>query len=78
MFQSKFYVLGPWPSHRIACDQALHLADIVKRSQTRERPIYDLLLPTLFGQVEPIPDELCDLVSLTSAKGDLGKPEAPQ
>ena len=35
-----------------------------------------------FGQVEPLPDELCDLVSLTSTQGDLGKPdlrvEAPQ
>lgn len=47
-----------------------------------KQAIYYLLLPTLFGQVEPLPDELCDLVTLTLAQGDLIKPdlrvEAPQ
>ena len=42
----------------------------------------DLLLPTLFGQSEPLPNEVRRLVTLTTAQGGLGVPdlraEAPQ
>ena len=45
-------------------------------------PIQDLLLPTLFGQTEPFPSDLRELVTLTLAQGGLGVPhlrfEAPQ
>ena len=37
--------------------------------------IDDLLLPTLFGQSEPLPDELRQLVTLTAAQGGLSMPE---
>ena len=41
-----------------------------------------LFLPTLFGQTDPLPDELSELVTLTPAQGGLGIPdlttEAPQ
>ena len=41
-----------------------------------------MFLPTLFGQAEPLPDELSELVTLTPAQGGLGMPdlttEAPQ
>ena len=44
--------------------------------------IDDLLLPTLFGQTEPLPSNLRQLVTLTPAQGGLGVPdlqyEAPQ
>ena len=44
--------------------------------------IDDLLLPTLFGQTEPLPSDLRQLVTLTPAQGRLGVPdlrfEAPQ
>ena len=44
--------------------------------------IDDLLLPTLFGQTEPLPSNLRQLVTLTPAQGGLGMPdlqyEAPQ
>ena len=44
--------------------------------------INDLFLPTLFGQVEPLPCELRQLVTLTPAQGGLGIPDlridAPQ
>ena len=31
-----------------------------------------MFLPTLFGQAEPLPDELCELVTLTPAQGGEG------
>ena len=34
--------------------------------------IDDLLLPTLFGQTEPLPDELRELVTLSPAQGGPG------
>ena len=37
--------------------------------------IDDLLLPTLFGQAEPLPSELRQLVTLTPAQGGLGVPD---
>ena len=41
-----------------------------------------LFLPTLFGQTDPLPDKLSELVTLTPAQRDLGLPdlttEAPQ
>ena len=44
--------------------------------------IHEMFLPLLFGQEEPLPDEPCDLVSLTPAQGGLGMPnlrsEAPR
>ena len=44
--------------------------------------IDDLLFPTLFGQTEPLPSNLRQLVTLTPAQGGLGVPdlkfEAPQ
>ena len=44
--------------------------------------IDDLLLPTFFGQTEPLPDEVRQLATLTTAQGGLGVPdlrsEAPQ
>ena len=44
--------------------------------------IDNLLLPTLFGQTEPLPSGLRQFVTLTSAQGGLGVPdlqfEAPQ
>ena len=59
-----------------------------KHSQMKENnnPIQDsidnLLLPTLFGQTEPLPSGLRQFVTLTSAQGGLGVPdlqfEAPQ
>ena len=48
----------------------------------RDRVIDEMFLPTLFGQAEPLPDELSELVTLTPAQGWLGIPdlttEAPQ
>ena len=35
----------------------------------------DLLLPTLFGQTEPLPSDLRQLVTLSPAKGGLGIPD---
>ena len=47
-----------------------------------QEAIDDLLLPTLFGQSEPLPNEVRLLVSLTTAQRGLGMPdlkaEAPQ
>lgn len=47
-----------------------------------QEAIDDLLLPTLFGQTEPLPGELHQLVTLTPAQGGLGLPnlrrEAPE
>ena len=47
-----------------------------------QEAIDDLLLPTLFGQSEPLPNEVRLLVTLTTAQGGLGMPdlraEAPQ
>ena len=47
-----------------------------------QEAIDDLLLPTLFSQTEPLPSDLCQLVTLTPAQGGLGVPdlrfEAPQ
>ena len=47
-----------------------------------QEAIDDLLLPTLFGQTEPLPSDLCHLLTLTPAQGGLGVPdlrfEAPQ
>ena len=47
-----------------------------------QEAIDDLLLPTLFGQTEPLPSNLRQLVTLTPAEGGLGVPdlqfEAPQ
>ena len=47
-----------------------------------QESIDDLLLPTLFGQTEPIPSGLRQFVTLTTAQGGLGVPdlqfEAPQ
>ena len=47
-----------------------------------QEAIDDLLLPTLFGQREPLPSNLRQLVTLTPAQGGLGVPdlqfEAPQ
>ena len=44
--------------------------------------IEDVLLPTLFGQSEPIPNEVCRLAALATGQGGLGIPdlrsEAPQ
>ena len=34
-----------------------------------------MFLPLLFGKEEPLPDELCDLVTLTPAQGGLGMPD---
>ena len=47
-----------------------------------QQVIDEMFLPTLFGQAEPLPDELSELVTLTPAQGGLGIPdlttEAPQ
>ena len=47
-----------------------------------QEKIDDLFLPTLFGQMEPLPSDLRQLVTLTPAQGGLGIPdlrfEAPQ
>ena len=47
-----------------------------------QEAIDDLLLPTLFGQTEPLPSDLRQLLTLTPAQGGLGEPdlrfEAPQ
>ena len=47
-----------------------------------QEAIDDLLLPTLFGQTEPLPSDLRQLVTLTPAQGGLDVPdlrfEAPQ
>ena len=47
-----------------------------------QEAIDDLLLPTLFGQTEPLPSDLRQLVTLAPAQGGLGLPdlrfEAPQ
>ena len=47
-----------------------------------QEAIDDLLLPTLFGQSEPVPNEVRLLVILTTSQGGLGRPdlraEAPQ
>ena len=48
----------------------------------RQQVIVEMFLPTLFGQAEPLQDELSELVTLTPAQGGLGIPdlttEAPQ
>ena len=47
-----------------------------------QEAIDDLLFPTLFGQMEPLPSDLRQLVTLTPTQGGLGLPdlrfEAPQ
>ena len=47
-----------------------------------QEAIDDLLLPTIFGQTEPLPSDLRQLLTLTPAQGGLGEPdlrfEAPQ
>ena len=47
-----------------------------------QESIDDLLIPTLFGQTEPLPSGLRQFVTLTPAQGGLGVPdlrfEAPQ
>ena len=40
-----------------------------------QEAIDDLLLPTLFGQTEPLPSNLRQLVTLTPAQGGLGVPD---
>ena len=37
-----------------------------------QQVIDGMFLPTLFGQTEPLPDELSELVTLTQAQGGLG------
>ena len=37
-----------------------------------QEAIDDLLLPTLFGQTEPLPSDLRQLLTLTPAQGGLG------
>lgn len=41
-----------------------------------------MFLPTLLGQVEPLPDKLREIITLSPAQGGLGNPslreEAPQ
>ena len=37
-----------------------------------QQVIDEMFLPTLFGQAEPLPDELSELVTLTPAQGGLG------
>ena len=39
-----------------------------------QEAIDDLLLTTLFGQTEPLPSDLRQLVTVTPAKGGLGIP----
>ena len=47
-----------------------------------EAAIHEMFLPLLFGQEEPLSDELCDFVTLTPARGGLGmsdlRSEAPR
>ena len=40
-----------------------------------QEAIDDLLLPTLFGQTEPLPNNLRQLVTLTPTQGGLGVPD---
>ena len=40
-----------------------------------QEAIDDLLLPTLFSQSEPLPNKVCQLVTLTMAQGGLGMPD---
>ena len=40
-----------------------------------QQVIDEMFLPTLFGQAEPLPDELSELVTLTPAQGGLGTPD---
>ena len=40
-----------------------------------QQVIVEMFLPTLFGQAEPLPDELSKLVTLTPAQGGLGIPD---
>ena len=40
-----------------------------------QEAIDDLLLPTLFGQREPLPIDLRRVVTLTPAQGGLGVPD---
>ena len=40
-----------------------------------QKPINDLLLPTLFGQTKLLPSDLHQLVTLSLAKGRLGIPD---
>ena len=40
-----------------------------------QEAIDDLLLPTLFGQTEPLPSDLRQLVALTPAQEGLGVPD---
>ena len=37
--------------------------------------MHEMFLPLLFGQEEPLSDELCDLVTLTPAQGGVGMPD---
>ena len=50
--------------------------------QSTEEVINEMFLPTLFGQVEPLPDKLQEIIILSPAQGGLGIPslreEAPQ
>ena len=41
-----------------------------------QEEIDDLLFPTLFGQTEPLPSDLRQLVTLTPAQGGLGIPDS--
>ena len=40
-----------------------------------QEAMHEMFLPLLFGQEEPLSDELCDLVTLTPAQGGVGMPD---
>mgnify|MGYP001795062331 CR=1 FL=1 len=70
---------GTSPSSPTLCEKVESFDDYVNPIQ---EAINELLVPTLFGQSEPFPSELRQLVTLTTAQGGMGIPdlklEAPQ
>ena len=63
------------PSLLILCAHQSRLKIFEDYVDPIQEAIDDLLLPTLFGQREPLPIDLRRVVTLTPAKGGLGVPD---
>ena len=59
------------PNLHSACEKSIHLKT-EDYTDPIDHVIHEMLLPTLFSQVEPLPDNLQEVITLPPAKGDLG------
>ena len=69
------FTKGYNPSLLISCAHQSRLKIFEDYVDPIQEAIDDLLLPTLFGQREPLPNDLRRVVTLTPAKGGLGVPD---